>query len=185
MPTTGNVKVLALLIDFSDYPGANLASTFESKLFGEGDGGIPWDSLKNYYARSSYDQLAISGNVLGWYRASDPRSEVVETDAGREALIMEALSYYDAQGHDFSQYDNDGDGSIDYFCVFWAGPHGDWAEFWWGYYTMFSDRTYKLDGKRLNSYSWQWENYSYPTSGFNPQTIIHETGHALGGPGLL
>lgn len=182
MPTTGNVKVLALLIDFSDYPGANPVSTFESKLFGEGDGGIPWDSLKNYYARSSYNQLAISGNVLGWYRASDPRSEVMETDAGREALIMEALSYYDARGHDFSQYDNDGDGSIDYFCVFWAGPHGDWAEFWWGYYTAFSDRTYKLDGKRLNSYSWQWENYNYPASWFDPQTIIHETGHALGVP---
>lgn len=40
---------------------------------------------------------------------------MAQTVAAREALIKEALSYFDSQGHDFSQYDNDGNGSIDYF----------------------------------------------------------------------
>jgi len=182
MPTTGTVKVLALLISFSDYPGTTLPATFESRLFGAGAGAPPFDSLRNFYQRSSYDQLTITGNVLGWYQTPYARSTVAETDAGRQNVIKEALAYYDAQGHDFSQYDNDGDGAIDYFCVFWTGPHGEWAEFWWGYYTWFADSSYRIDGKRLTNYSWQWELYNYPSGSFSPSTIIHETGHALGVP---
>lgn len=182
MPTRGTVKVLALLISFSDYPGTTTPESFNSRLFGDGVGGPPFDSLRNFYRRSSYDQLNVEGNVLGWYQAPYVRSTVTETDTGRQNLIKEALSFYESQGHDFSQYDNDGDGAIDYFCVFWTGPHGEWASFWWGYYTGFSDSTFRLDGKRLTTYSWQWELYSYPSGTFGPSTIIHETGHALGVP---
>jgi M6 family metalloprotease-like protein len=182
MPTRGTVRILALLIDFSDYPGVTTPQTFASRLFGDGTGVLPYDSLRNFYLRSSYDQLTIEGNVLGWYTTPYARSTVTETTQGRQALIKEALDYYDQQGHDFAQYDNDGDGAIDYFCVFWAGPHGEWASFWWGYYTSYSDSTYRLDGKRLRSYSWQWELYSYPNGSFSSKTVIHETGHALGLP---
>ncbi len=182
MPTRGTVRILALLIDFSDYPGVTTPQTFASRLFGDGTGVLPYDSLRNFYLRSSYDQLTIEGNVLGWYTTPYARSTVTETTQGRQALIKEALDYYDQQGHDFAQYDNDGDGAIDYFCVFWAGPHGEWASFWWGYYTSFTDSTYRLDGKRLRSYSWQWELYSYPSGSFSSKTVIHETGHALGLP---
>jgi M6 family metalloprotease-like protein len=182
MPTTGTVKILALLISFSDYPGVTTPDYFANRLFGDGVGGPPFDSLRDFYLRSSYDQLTITGDVLGWYQAPYARSAVVETGTGRMNLIKEALNYYEAQGHDFAQYDNDGDGAIDYFCVFWTGPHGEWASFWWGYYTWFSDSTYRLDGKRLTNYSWQWELYNYPGGTFTPSTIIHETGHALGVP---
>jgi M6 family metalloprotease-like protein len=182
MPTSGTVRVLALLIAFNDNPGTTPPATFASRLFNDGQGGPPFDSLRNFYRRSSYNQLEIQGNVLGWYTAPYARSAVAETDTGRQNVIKEALTYYDQQGHDFTQYDNDGDGAIDYFCVFWAGPHGDWASFWWGYYTGFYDGSYRLDGKRLSNYSWQWELYGYPSGNFSPSTIIHETGHALGVP---
>jgi M6 family metalloprotease-like protein len=182
MPTTGTIKILALLISFSDYPGTTTPESFNSRLFGAGVGGPPFDSLRNFYRRSSYDQLTVEGNVLGWYQAPYARSTVTETDTGRQNLIKEALNFYEAQGHDFSQYDNDGDGAIDYFCVFWTGPHGEWASYWWGYYTWFSDSAFRLDGKRLTTYSWQWELYNYPSGTFGPSTIIHETGHGLGVP---
>ncbi len=182
MPTTGTVRILALLIAFSDYPGVTPAAEFESRLFGAGAGGPPFDSLRNFYLRSSYDQLAITGNVLGWYHAPYARSTISPTEAGRQNLIKEALNFYEAQGHDFTQYDNDGDGAIDYFCVFWTGPPEDWADFWWGYYVQFGEPAYRLDGKRLINYSWQWELYGYPNGSFSPDTIIHETGHALGVP---
>ena len=182
MPTSGTIKILALLISFSDYPGMTTPEYAASRLFGDGVGNPPFDSLRNFYRRSSYDQLTIEGGVLGWYQAPYVRSTVAETNQGRQNLIKEALNSYEAQGHDFTQYDNDGDGAIDYFCVFWTGPRGEWAEFWWGYYTWFSDSTYRLDGKRLTNYSWQWELPNYPSGTFSPSTIIHETGHALGVP---
>lgn len=176
MPTSGTVKMFTLLIDFSDYPHSVSSATFNSALYGDGDpANFPTESLRNFYRRSSYNQLEIQGNVLGWHNTGQLRSVIPETYTGREDLIKQALNFYDSQGHDFSQYDNDGDGKIDYFAVIWTGPPGAWASFWWAYKTGFSDSSYSLDGKKLFQYSWQWEDPS-------PRVLIHETGHALGLP---
>ena len=185
MPTTGNVKILALLIDFPDYPhsSSNTVSYIDAKLFGGGLGGYPYESLHNYYDRSSYGQLNIQGSTLGWYRTGYDRSSIVQNTAGRENLIKEVIDYYNAVGHDFTQYDNDQDGAIDYLVVIWSGPDNGWGYFWWGYMTTFQDSGYTVDGKRLDTYSWQWEADPYPGS-FNPLVVIHETGHALGLPDL-
>jgi hypothetical protein len=134
MPTTGSVNVLAILIEFSDYQHylGNTQDIIDAKLFGSGDpntslADYPYESLRNYYERSSYDQFFIGGNVLDWYNTGLPRSNVTETTAGRQDLIKEVLDFYDQQGHDFTIYDNDNDGVIDYFMVFWTGPRGEWA----------------------------------------------------------
>lgn len=184
LPSSGTVKVLTLLIAFSDYApaAANTQASIHAKLFADGSGGYPQESLRNYYQRSSYNQLQIQGNTLGWYTTAYARGTVPETTAGREDLIKEALNYYNALGHDFTQYDNDGDGEIDYFVVIWTGPPGDWATFWWGYFTGFSGWSYTIDGKHLGSYSWQWESGSTPPAAYSPTVVIHETGHALGLP---
>jgi M6 family metalloprotease-like protein len=184
LPAKGNKKVFILLLDFPDFPSTNTAASINGKIFGDGAGDFPKESLRNYYRRSSYGQLQIQGATLGWYRPAYNRTAVAETDTGREDLIKEALNYFDAQGHDFSQYDNDGDGRIDYFLVIWTGTVGEWASFWWGYFaTWFSD--FVLDGKQFawTGYSWQWESY-YPGEVFSPGVTIHETGHALGLPDL-
>lgn len=110
----------------------------------------PVESLTSFYKRSSYDQLNIGGNVIGWYTTPYPRTDI--TDA--RAVIKEALTYYETQGHDFSQYDNDG--YIDYFSVVWTGAVGEWASLWWGWQSSFSDANYTLTGKQLAAFSWQW-----------------------------
>ncbi len=182
VPTTGNVKIFALLIDFNEYPAVTSLADVHNMLFGAGNASdAPYESLAAYYSRSSYGLLDFSGGAtLGWYRAGN-RSAVVQTPAGRDNLIKNALNYYNAQGHDFSQYDNNGDGKIDYFLVIWTGDAGAWASFWWGYQTSFSDPGYVLDGKTLGKYSWQWEGSPYGQQ-FKPLVTIHETGHALGLP---
>jgi len=177
-------NVFVLLIDFSDYPAGNSAVVIDDKLFGDGGAGFPYESLSAFYRRSSYGLLEIQGTTLGWYRPAFPRTAVAKNTTGRESLIREALIHFDNQGHDFSRYDNDGDGDIDYFLVIWTGPAGEWASFWWGYYTSYS-RPLVLDGKQFQGtgYSWQWESRPYPGT-FRPSTAIHETGHALGLPDL-
>jgi M6 family metalloprotease-like protein len=183
LPAKGSVKVFALLLDFADFPAVNDIPTITSKLFGDGDTGYPYESVRNYYRRASYNMLEIGGSVLGWYRPAYTRASMPMTTAAREALIKEALTYFDAQGHDFSRYDNDGNGAIDYFVVVWAGPNNGWANFWWGYQTSFSDQNFQLDGKRFYAakYSWQWESRYWPGA-YDQIVVMHETGHALGLP---
>ncbi|MFI5295451.1 MAG: M6 family metalloprotease domain-containing protein [Thermodesulfovibrionales bacterium] len=189
MPTTGTVKMFALLIDFSDCPHYNSRAGINSALFGDGslipDNTFPYESLASYYGRSSYDQLDLShGVTLGWYRPAYTRASMPMTDAARESLIKEAISHFKGLGQDFSQFDNNGDGTIDYFAVIWTGPDNGWANFWWGQcFSRFLDPTFTVDGKKLGRYSWQWEYNNGGYSGpFSPRTIIHETGHALGVP---
>ena len=187
MPSTGNVKILAILIEFQDHIHTNTQNFIHDNLYGTGDATrSPYDSLAVYYDRASYNQLDLSsGSTLGWYQTSnnrpiDPGGWSARLTIVRD-LIKEVLNHYDAQGHNFAQYDNNNDGTIDYFIVIWTGPPGGWATLWWGWQTSFGDNTYTVDGKTLGKFSWQWE-ASPVGSVFSPVVVIHETGHALGLP---
>ncbi|MTK64581.1 MAG: M6 family metalloprotease domain-containing protein, partial [Methanobacterium sp.] len=193
LPSTGNVKVPVLLIDFPDYPhGVNeTVAQADSKFFGDGNpNNYPYESLKNYYLRSSYGKLNITGTVYGWYTASHVRSYYSNLSSsgnfgiGNEALIMEAVNYFHNQGVNFAQYDNDNNGIIDSLFVKWTGPDNGWANFWWAYQSNWEVNTaFTVDGKKFNKFVWSW--YSNSNQG-NPsdsiRTDIHETGHLLGLP---
>lgn len=184
LPTTGTRKALAICIDFSDYPAYNTTATILSGLSGvqrTSSPLYPYESLRAYYQRSSYNKLNLQTDLLGWYRSSTPRSAMPTTPAARENLVAEALTYYDARGTDFSQYDTDANGKIDYLIVLWAGPDDGWGNFWWGYQTSWYATPLTLDGKEIGKYSWQWEGRPVNTA-FDPKIVIHETGHALGLP---
>jgi M6 family metalloprotease-like protein len=189
LPSKGNPKILTILISFADHSNIYSQEYIRERLHGSSSDGYPYDTMRNYYLRSSYNQLDVGGNVLGWYKTSYTRGEVAPDDAEmnsetrvkRENLIKEALTYFDNQGHDFAQYDNNGDGFIDYFLVVWTGPNGEWASFWWAFNISFYDSAFQLDGKRFLNYSWQPEKMSSEPS-FGLKTIIHETGHSLGLP---
>jgi M6 family metalloprotease-like protein len=178
LPSVGMVRVPVLLVAFSDHPPTIPRSSIEAALFGDGSGGYPYESLRNYYRRSSYGQLEIVGDVLGWYITDYPQDEVV--GRGQDSMIKEVLGYYKAQGHDFSQYDNDGDGIIDDLIIIWSGEIDGFGGIWWSYHTPFGDSSFTIDGKKIGKYSWTWETDS--RGRFDASTIIHETGHALGLP---
>lgn len=184
MPTVGKVKLFALLIEFNDAQHSNTTTSINNALFGTPLTGAPYESLHAYYNRASYGKLDFSeGDTLAWYKINKNKAEVPKTLEGREAIIKEALLYHHKQGVNFKEYDNNGDGVVDYFMVFWTGTDDGWGSFWWGYYTHFTDSTFKLDNITFNKYSWQWE--AMPLgSAFDPRVVIHETGHALGLPDL-
>ena len=191
MPTKGTVKVLVLLVDFPDYPHTTnqTVQDINAKFFDNGDSNqYPYESLRNYYQRSSYQQLSITGNVLGWHTAQNYRSyyaNLGEEGQGVDALIKEAINNYNNKGHDFTQYDTDNDGTIDAVYIKWTGPDNGWSGFWWAYQWYFHDSNYTVDGMHLNSYVWSWynnSNYDDVSGVYNPKADIHETGHLLGLP---
>ncbi len=182
LPSTGTVKMLIMLVDFPDYPHESTQSVGEiqSIYFGNGSGAYntsinyyPYESLHNWYQRSSYGLLNITGDVLGWYTAQHNRSYYTN----RMELMMEVMNYYD-NTTDFSQYDNNGDGYMEGMALKWAGPDTGWGSTWWSYViTLPSSNNFTVDGVKMNKY--MWAEY-----GANPKTDIHETGHLLGLPDL-
>jgi M6 family metalloprotease-like protein len=204
-PSIGTVETFCLLIEFSDYDHYFPASEFDNNLFGDGTGTAGDDyypayyrTLRYYYDKASYSLLTVDGDVFGWYECNNPRtyyhpnnntSYPWDSDR-RSEMVREALLDADANGADFSQYDNDGDGGVDYFLVIYTGPHGAWSTFWWGYYGVSVGNDFVLDGVTFPTYSFQWERYYGFTqnppepANWDPYVTIHETGHSLGLPDL-
>jgi M6 family metalloprotease-like protein len=179
-PSAGVVKPFVLLIEFADCPHRNEASVIQERLFSLTPGD---ESLAAFYRRSSYQRLDLgSGYTFPWYAAPYARPGA---EADFAAIIKEALDHVHATGHDFRQYDANGDGVIDYFIVVWAGPHTGWGSKWWPWSGRFPDAAYTLDGLRLGNFTWMWEFRSDAGSTkFDSGTAIHETGHAFGLPDL-
>ena len=186
LPSVGSPKIFALLIDFPDIPHTQSQSLIQNKIFGNGNASeYPYESLRNYYSRASYGQLNMQGTVLPWYRAQYNRDHY-GSDAGVIELIKEALSFQTTT-QDFSQYDNNGDGKIDYFCVFYSGPQTGWGSIWWYWCDLggglFAADSFTVDGKKIGVFSFQWES-NPPGAEYSPHPVMHETGHGLGLPDL-
>ena len=188
MPTKGMVRIPVFLVDFSDAPHDPNQTTNDVGLKMFEDGNIddyPYESLKNYYKRSSYKQLNIAGDVYGWYRAAHPRSyyQSLATTNGHEILINEILLAYDNQVN-FTDYDADQNGKIDALFIKWAGSDTGWATFWWAS-TSLMNFPVTVDGVQPGNYVWSWysnTNQGDPDKYYHPSTDIHETGHLLGLP---
>ncbi|WP_170291962.1 M6 family metalloprotease domain-containing protein [Heliobacterium mobile] len=187
LPAIGSPRVPVLLVDFPDYPQADKTGSrndIAKKMFGNGDPSLyPYDSLHNYYQRSSYNKLDLQGDVMQWYTAKHQRSYYEQFDS-MEPLIEEIFDYYTSQGIDFSKYDNDGDGVLDAFYVKWTGPDNGWSGFWWPYMTNWRDASFEVNGKKLNTYvaSWYSNLENDGSEQYVPLTDIHETGHLMGLP---
>ncbi len=184
LPSKGTPRIFVLPIEFPDYPHTQDTARFQNFLFGNGDpANYPYESLKNYYFRSSYGQLTILGDVMPWHTASLNRADYTSSVV---PAIKEALNALDGSV-DFSQYDNNGDGEIDYFICYWTGPDTGWNTTFWAWCDIkgfdFRNDTYTIDGKSLGVYSWVWEkNDPQGEPDFLPRISIHETGHGLGLP---
>ena len=173
LPSTGSPRLPVIVIDFPDQPSTLSTRAIDSVVFGVGDARrAPFESLRSFYLRSSYGKLDLRGDVLGVYRATQPRAELTGSDV-QTRLVSEALQAFDEAGADFSRYDADEDGRIDYLIVLWTGP-AKRGGVWWGSYTG-GGSAVVVDGTRLGAYSWQ----GVPMDG-SARTLVHETGHALG-----
>jgi M6 family metalloprotease-like protein len=188
-PTTGNRKLVCLLIGFKDKAFTKTKAEFQN-LFnqvGYTTGGAT-GSVKDFYLENSWNQFDLTVDVFGPYTASQNMSYYGANDASgndvkpRE-LVLEAVNAADAEAN-YANYDNDGDGSVDGVYVIYAGygeEAGGGANCIWAHAWNIS--TVTRDGKTISKYSCSAE-----LSGNSGTTltaigvICHEFGHVLGAP---
>ena len=165
MPAKGNVTTLVILVDFPKNASARhfadqTTADVQSKMFGNGNSGdVPYESLRNYYMRSSYNNLTITGDVKGWYGASHDRpyyasyKNATTGENGMDILLVEALEYYKNQ-IDLSQYDLDNDGAVDGIYLIYAGPTE--TGIYWAWTTDFHNSSFSMNGKKIRSYVFEF-----------------------------
>ena len=158
-------------------------------------------SARQYFYDSSFGQynphftvvgpLTISQNYA--YYGSNDRDG---NDMYAEDMLVEACRLADEQGVDFTEYDNDGDGDIDFVYVLYAGyqeSDGAGDNYIWPHSYSLDDYYYassrsggraqsvvRLDGKRLNNYACSGEIQYYSNQHDGIGTFCHEFGHVLG-----
>ena len=192
-PTTGNIRVLALLIDYPDLINVIPASDFDSLLYGanylSGNG-----SFKTFYETSSGGQLTIDVDVRGWYRATN-NFQYYAADSGYDRaadLVREAVNAAEIAGTDFSLYDNDSNGSVDGILAVHSGPGAEigsqtglyiWSHRWVMRAGNLGSAFY--DGVSIDDYMINPETRSATNNSISGIGVFcHEFGHNLGLPDL-
>ncbi len=175
-PSTGQVRGICLLVDFSDepqqIPPADVNDYCNKKGYNaSGNNG----SVRDYFYDVSDGHLTYTNYVPPvYYRARNPKSYYDDPQAqeGTRArgLVLEALVWLEAQGFDFSRYDSNGDGIIDAINCFYAGRRTGDGGLWPHSWTV----TFAADG--VSSYR-----YQISDMGTNLQlaTFCHENGHLV------
>lgn len=152
-------------------------------------------SARQYFIDQSWGQYQPQFDVAGPYTVSQNMSyygtnDSWGSDKNPHKMIIEACQLADADGVDFTQYDNNKDGEIDFVYVFYAGygeadggaantiwPHTYWVKDGYG-------ESVKVDGKYINAYACGNELSAGTTIHDGVGTFCHEFSHVLGLPDL-
>jgi M6 family metalloprotease-like protein len=176
-PSTGNRNMLVILSNFSDRSFVLSNSNFNSIM------NVGGSSFKAFYQDNSYSALNVTTTVVGPYNIN---MTMQAADNNTRDYIARCVDAANNDGVDFSQFDNDNDGTMDALYVIHAG-YGEeagapsytiWSHSWdLGSYA----RTY--DGVYIFSYATSPELRGASGSTITSIGVIcHEFGHNLGVP---
>src|SRR3954469_24940052 len=130
-PLRGQLRVIVVLVDFTDRQFEQPASRFEDLFFSTGQ--IPTGSVTEYYQDVTGGLVSVTGQVVGpftmpqtlaWYANGNFGIGKPSGDARANILAQDAAKAADASV-DFGPYDNDGNGYVDAFIVVHAGGGGE------------------------------------------------------------
>lgn len=180
MPSTGDVKVLVVPINFysknkteDNWQKINLAFNGEKE-------DVSYHSVKTYYEESSYNKLHLSFDVADWYLPRQGGSYYERCDqdpiVGLNLLITELLTDLNDE-FDYRNYDSDDDGYIDALWLVYNKPSSAASDFWWAY-TAMSNNSAKWDDKKVKFFS--FAPLDSLGDDIDSSTLIHETGHLFG-----
>jgi M6 family metalloprotease-like protein len=178
VPSSGAVKGLLLLVDFSDDPATIAASEFDDFCNLPGYSGFGNNgSVNDYFLDVSDGNLDYTNYVTPqYYRAAQPKSyyndDTVDFGPRARELVLEALTALEAGGYDFSQHDSNDDGLIDGINLFYAGGRpavwatGIWPHSW----------TIEFYADGVASYKYQMTDIG---DEITLRTFCHENGHMI------
>lgn len=145
-------------------------------------------SVRDYFYDNSYGEFDPTFDVYGPYTINKSCTYADKTTNGN-ALAKLAVTAADGDV-DFSQYDSDGDGTVDMFYIIYAGYassySGNDSGYLWPYASYISNGigSYKKDGIKLGRYACSTELYGWKSQGDYDLngigTICHEFSHVLG-----
>jgi M6 family metalloprotease-like protein len=196
---------LVILVNFSDvsFYSGNTRKDMDSLMNAANynfDGAT--GSTREYYRAQSNGQYVPQFDVVGPYTLTNNRAHYGGNDSNGDDvlagdMIVEACKAADADGVDFTQYNNDGDSYIDFVYVIYAGAgeaDSDVEDAIWPHnWTLSSARSYgnctysasdcKVDGLTINNYACSGElTYGEEGSRCGIGTVAHEFGHVIGLP---
>jgi len=189
---SGVKKLLMILIQYQDVKFTKTQADFAGLMNTPGyTGNGAHGSVRDYFLEASYGNFDLTTTVaphiytaahnMAYYGADVDGDHSPKADE----LMAEAVLAADADGIDFSQYDNDGDGSVDGIYVVFAGysqATGGSTDAIWPHAGTISPAL-TCDGKTVSKYS--CSNELTGGSGTNITTIgviCHEFGHVCGAP---
>ncbi len=193
-PTTGDIRGLVILVQYADVPFTldDPYDYFNDMLNGENFtqyGGT--GSAAAYFRKSSNGAFRPTFDVFGpvtlpknraYYGGNDTNGN----DLAPEYMLIDAVNIL-RETTDFSKYDMDNDGYVDYAYIFYAGQgeasYGSedtvWPHAW---YLSSAGKTLSAGGKYFNRYACSDEWQISKPEGLG--TFVHEFSHVMGLPDL-
>lgn len=199
-PISGKHRGIVILVNFADKEMKTTQEEFNNYFNQEGYNHYGMTgSVHDYFYRASYGQFDLEFDVVGpvtvshnlsYYGANDGTGQ----DKYAAAMVAEAVQLADTLGVDFSQYDWDGDGSVDQVFVVYAGngesQGGPSYTIWPHEYVLSEAAIYddgpgalKLDGVTVDTYATSSEcRGAQDTIPDGIGTACHEFSHCMAIP---
>ncbi len=179
---------LVLCVQFSDIP-----STYTSQSFQDMINDDTWKSgiggMSKYYKDVSYNALSIQADYQDWITATNTSSYYAKNNANYSAhvkeLVKQCIDAAEANGVNFANYDNDGDGVVDGVFIVHAGKgaeEGSDNNYIWSHQGSISSYSLTYDGKTFDEYITLPEKYNGGHADIG--VFCHEYGHMLGLPDI-
>ena len=179
-PTVGNFVGLCLLIQFPDVPGTIPQDEVDRFCNQRGYAGFGNNgSVQDYFHDVSGGRLAYQNIVTPYYTAKHPRKyytdeKIPQPERARE-LIKEALSWFLAQGMDFSSLTVDTQNYVYATNVFYAGTRiNNWSKGLWPHSYHLLTPFQLAPGH--NAFDYQITDM---TAELSLGTFCHENGHMI------
>lgn len=193
MDTVGEQKILVIPVATNDR-GVSFSNADLSAIDAAYNGNASetgWQSLKSYYAASSYGKLNLTATIVPVYKLSESttsfESSCAEDGGYFDDMINAALTHA-AKTVNLKDYDNDNDGYIDGLQLVYKNNGREWDggegsdQIWWNFTSMVENDP----GSSIpNAGIYFWSQFDKLATGYydpdiDVHTLVHEFGHMLG-----